>query len=120
MPVFLTLFAVLALFTFITSMPGLSATLRCVQDEHKSFALGLQWIVIRCLGGIPGPIVFGAVVDLSCTLWQSTCEEEQGSCYFYNNMNMSYYIMGLGLACKFLTITFFSLALWLYKPPPKE
>ena len=119
LPVFLALFAVLILVTFMASMPALSATLRCVPEKHKSFALGIQWIIIRCLGTIPAPITFGALIDQSCSLWQSNCEENQGSCYFYNNTNMSYYIMALALVGKVFSLIFFTLALIVYKPPPK-
>ncbi|KAG8131631.1 hypothetical protein E2320_009543 [Naja naja] len=52
----------------------------CVSDRQRSFALGIQWIVVRTLGSIPGPIAFGSMIDKSCLLWQSQCGE-QGSCY---------------------------------------
>ena len=40
--------------------------------------LGIQWIIVEVSVGIPGPIMFGAVLDLSYSMWQSTCEEEKG------------------------------------------
>ncbi|KAL7985647.1 hypothetical protein Chor_004217 [Crotalus horridus] len=91
---------VIILFTFLSSIPALTATLRCVSDRQRSFALGIQWIVVRTLGSIPGPIAFGSMIDKSCLLWQSQCGE-QGSCY----------VMG---SC------FFLLACLLYKAPPPE
>ena len=62
--------------------------LRCVPDSHRSFALGLQWIVIRLLGTIPGPILFGALFDHTCVLWQNHCGRE-GACKSYDNFYMS-------------------------------
>nr|XP_053651830.1 solute carrier organic anion transporter family member 4A1-like [Cherax quadricarinatus] len=61
---------------------------RCVPDSHRSFALGLQWIVVRLLGTIPGPILFGALIDDTCILWQSTCGKG-GACRSYDNFYMS-------------------------------
>lgn len=48
--VFLPAFALVILTTFSTSMPALSATMRCVPERQRSFALGIQWILVRCLG----------------------------------------------------------------------
>ncbi|XP_053309532.1 solute carrier organic anion transporter family member 4A1 [Spea bombifrons] len=105
------------LFTFLGSIPALTATLRCVSDSQRSFALGIQWIVVRTLGGIPGPIAFGSMIDISCLLWQNQ-GGERGSCYIYQNSAMSRYTLTAGLVYKTLALLFFTLALILYKPPP--
>lgn len=110
---------VVILFTFLSSIPALTATLRCVSDRQKSFALGIQWIVVRTLGGIPGPIAFGSMIDKSCLLWQDQCGD-QGSCYVYQNSAMSRYTLITGLVYKVLGTTFFTIACVLYKPPPTE
>jgi hypothetical protein len=60
------------------------------------------------------------MIDLTCLLWQRKCDDNEGSCFFYNNKNMSYNLMGIALAGKFLSILFFSLSLAFYKAPPKE
>ncbi|XP_044154227.1 solute carrier organic anion transporter family member 4A1 isoform X2 [Bufo gargarizans] len=105
------------LFTFLGSIPALTATLRCVSDSQRSFALGIQWILVRTLGGIPGPIAFGSIIDISCLLWQNQ-NGERGSCYMYQNSAMSNYMLIAGLVYKLLGMVFFLLALFLYKPPP--
>ncbi|XP_054701964.1 solute carrier organic anion transporter family member 4A1 isoform X2 [Grus americana] len=110
---------VVILFTFLSSIPAVTATLRCVPDSQRSFALGIQWIVVRTLGGIPGPIAFGSMIDKSCLLWQDQCGE-QGSCYVYQNSAMSRYTFIAGLVYKVLGSTFFIIAFLLYKPPPPE
>ncbi|GCB72409.1 solute carrier organic anion transporter family member 4A1 [Scyliorhinus torazame] len=116
MPLFLVLFFVVIFFTFLGSIPALTATLRCVPDSQRSFALGIQWILVRTLGGIPGPIAFGSVIDISCLLWQDQCGE-RGSCYIYQNSAMSKYLLIAGITYKVLGTLFFFIALWLYKPP---
>ncbi|XP_026777172.3 solute carrier organic anion transporter family member 4A1 [Pangasianodon hypophthalmus] len=119
MPAFLTFFFIIISFTFLCSIPALTATLRCVPDSQRSFGLGIQWIVVRTLGGIPGPIAFGSVIDISCLLWQEQCGE-RGSCYLYQNSAMSQYTLIAGLIYKFLGTVFFMLASVLYKPPPES
>ncbi|XP_063153031.1 solute carrier organic anion transporter family member 4A1 [Candoia aspera] len=110
---------VIILFTFLSSIPALTATLRCVSDRQRSFALGIQWIVVRTLGSIPGPIAFGSMIDKSCLLWQNQCGE-QGSCYVYQNSAMSRYTLIAGLLFKVMGSCFFLLACMLYKPPSPE
>uniref|UniRef100_A0A672ICZ7 Solute carrier organic anion transporter family member n=1 Tax=Salarias fasciatus TaxID=181472 RepID=A0A672ICZ7_SALFA len=119
MPAFLSLLFIVILFTFLCSIPALTATLRCVPDSQRSFGLGIQWIVVRTLGGIPGPIAFGSVIDISCLLWQDQCGE-QGSCYLYHNRAMSQYTLVAGILYKVLGIMFFLVASILYQPPPES
>ena len=37
---------------------------------QRSLSLGLQTILIRGLGTVPGPVVFGFVMDSTCLLWR--------------------------------------------------
>ena len=99
-------------------VPVLSVTLRCVPDEQRSFAVALQWIIVRCLGFIPGPIIFGAVIDKACLFWKESCDDETGACYYYDNANLSNYFLGLSLGCKTIALVFYVLSWMLYKPPP--
>ncbi|XP_023149195.2 solute carrier organic anion transporter family member 4A1-like [Amphiprion ocellaris] len=119
LPVFLTVFFIAISFTFLSSIPALTATLRCVPDSQRSFALGIQWVVVRTLGAIPGPIAFGSMIDISCLLWQDQCGE-QGSCYLYQNSTMSQYILVAGIIYKALGTIFYLAASILYQPPPES
>ncbi|KAI5632854.1 organic anion transporter polypeptide (OATP) family domain-containing protein [Phthorimaea operculella] len=105
------------LFTFIATMPALSATLRCVREDQRSFALGIQWIKVRLLGTIPAPLIFGFLIDLSCTLWEKSCDNSTGACLLYDNINMSRYMLALALVGKLCSVLFFFLAWWFYRPP---
>ncbi|ALC38472.1 Oatp26F [Drosophila busckii] len=109
---------VLMLFTFLATMPALSATLRCVQDEQRSFALGLQFWVVRLLGTIPAPLIFGALIDESCILWQESCDKQAGgACLVYDNFYISRYMWLLALIGKLCSVVFFFGAWWFYVPP---
>ncbi|XP_055964108.1 solute carrier organic anion transporter family member 4A1 [Sorex fumeus] len=112
----LALFA-LIFFTFAGSVPALTATLRCVREQQRSFALGIQWVVVRSLGGVPGPIAFGWVIDRACLLWRPGCGG-RSSCLLYRNAALSRYMLATGLAYKVLGFTLFATACFLYKAPP--
>ncbi|CAG5119222.1 unnamed protein product, partial [Candidula unifasciata] len=111
---FMLCFGFMIVFVFITSMPSLTATLRCVPDHQRSFGLGIQWIVARCLGSIPGPILFGKMFDFACLLWQKRCSGD-GSCFFYDTHKLSLYLLALALAFAIATTLSFLLALIFYK-----
>ncbi|KAI4497175.1 hypothetical protein M0802_007659 [Mischocyttarus mexicanus] len=117
---YLWLFVVLAFcnmfVTFICTMPALSSTLRVVRDDQRSFALGIQWIKVRILGTIPAPMVFGALIDETCILWQENCEG-RGACLVYDNYYMSNYMLALAFIGKAASLLFFFLAWWSYIPP---
>lgn len=90
--VYLWIFVALAFcnmfLTFLCTMPALSSTLRVVRDDQRSFALGIQWLKVRILGTIPAPMVFGALIDDTCILWNETCDG-RGACLVYDNYYMS-------------------------------
>ncbi|XP_067934686.1 solute carrier organic anion transporter family member 4A1-like [Watersipora subatra] len=116
LPVFLLFFFGVTVFTFLASMPALSVTLRSVPENQKSFALGIQWLIIRALGTIPAGPMIGGIIDYSCILWQEECGEN-GSCYAYDNKNMGVYLMCTGLIVKFFSVLFLVLTYVVYKPP---
>ncbi|KAM9367284.1 solute carrier organic anion transporter family member 4C1 [Phaethornis superciliosus] len=118
LPVFLTTFFFAVVFTFMAVTPTTVAILRCVPDKQRTFALGVQSVFLRLLGTIPGPILFGAAIDNSCTLWDINECQTTGVCWVYDNESMAYQLMGISAACKFVTIIFVVIAVWLYKPPP--
>nr|XP_014342404.1 PREDICTED: solute carrier organic anion transporter family member 4C1 isoform X2 [Latimeria chalumnae] len=94
---FLGLFTFAVVFTFMTSTPVTTAILRCVPDKQRSFALGVQWLFVRFLGTIPGPILFGVAIDSSCTLWSVKECGNKGACWTYNNIKMAYVLAAMRL-----------------------
>uniref|UniRef100_A0A0N4ZTM8 Solute carrier organic anion transporter family member n=1 Tax=Parastrongyloides trichosuri TaxID=131310 RepID=A0A0N4ZTM8_PARTI len=83
---FLAFFAPFCLFTFAVGVPLISVVLRTVEYAERSFALGIQWIIVRVVGTIPAPVVFGWIFDVSCTRQHlDPCSGEHGSCMLYQN-----------------------------------
>uniref|UniRef100_A0A8D0CJV0 Solute carrier organic anion transporter family member n=1 Tax=Scleropages formosus TaxID=113540 RepID=A0A8D0CJV0_SCLFO len=69
---FTTYMTVSVLSSFINSLgatPGYMVIIRCIAPELKSLALGIQTLAMRALGGIPAPVYFGALIDLTCLKW---------------------------------------------------
>lgn len=116
---FMPLFGIMIVLVFGVSMPSLTATLRCIPDHQRSFGLGIQWIVARCLGSIPGPIMFGKMFDLACVVWQKRCDGT-GSCFSYNNHDMSVNLMILAIVFCVAAAASFGGALFFYKSKDSE
>ncbi len=83
-------------------------------DEQRTLALGLQSLVFRAFGSIPGPIVFGAIFDSACIFWQYNCGR-QGNCWVYDNASLSE--RAVLLAVMGVTLNFiFSFLSWAFYP----
>ena len=56
-------------------MPNTTAILRSVHEENRSMAIGVEAIIARVIGGIPGPIMFGYFIDKTCMYLNASCGE---------------------------------------------
>lgn len=90
---------------------------RCVADEQRTLALGLQSLIFRAFGSIPGPIVFGVIFDSTCLFWQFDCDR-RGNCWVYDNIALSNRALGLALSGVALNFLFTCLS-WLLYPKSK-
>ncbi|CAL1542188.1 unnamed protein product [Lymnaea stagnalis] len=89
-----------------TQMPLLMVTLRSVRTMERSFALGLQFVVLRLFAYIPSPIFFGNAIDTSCLLWSVKCERN-GSCLLYDIVRFRYNYVGIAAGLKVISMCFF-------------
>ena len=57
---------------------------------------------MKTLGFLPGPILFGHVVDSYCTVWQDTCGV-RGRCFDYDidKLSNAVCVLGISFTCKF-------------------
>nr|CAD7439394.1 unnamed protein product [Timema bartmani] len=74
--------------TILLAMPDVRQRLcenqlRIVLKKDKDFAQGLGLVLYSLLGQIPGPIIFGAVIDSTCLVWDRSCGAK-GNCWLYN------------------------------------
>merc|ERR1719232_283077 len=120
LPVFLASFFMTMLITFLANMPALTATLRCVHPSGRSLALGIQWLLVRLLGTIPGPVAMGKLFDLACQVWREGCDGNTEHCYDYSSDIISINILTLTAICKGLSIAFFLSGVRMYKADQKD
>lgn len=99
--VFLACEFVVLFFTFINGVPATNSILRMVPPQLRSQAMGMNILMLRLIGSIPGPIIGGKLIDLSCVLWQQSCGSN-GSCRLYNKESLMYNWLGIHLIYKFL------------------
>ncbi|KAK3578698.1 hypothetical protein CHS0354_008556 [Potamilus streckersoni] len=83
-------FLFLMMLAVLTSTTPVSiATLRCVDDDIQPMALGMQWMILRLLGSIPGPVLIGTVIDKACLIWRGGSCGSQGFCMLYSHDELS-------------------------------
>ncbi|XP_060078688.1 solute carrier organic anion transporter family member 4A1-like [Ylistrum balloti] len=114
LPVYVVFIVLNMFFSFCMTMPSLTASLRCIPTRQRTFGLGIQWVVAKCLGFIPGPILFGKLIDMACVYWQDDCGDE-GSCILYDNEKLSYHFLAITVVGKALSLLFLLFALLVYK-----
>jgi len=51
-----------------------------------------------------GPLLFGFVIDHSCLLWETKCDDRTGACLYYDTHQMAWLLMAVCVACQVLNI----------------
>lgn len=111
-------FLFLAMFaTFANNVPATQAVLGATSVEHRPMALAVQSVTYRTLGFIPGPIVFGALVDQACRFEEVKClgTEKTGSCWEYDSEDLRASMVTLALTAKALSMIFFGISYYFFR-----
>ncbi|XP_071441837.1 solute carrier organic anion transporter family member 74D [Hetaerina americana] len=64
---------------------------RSVRHEDKAIAQGLSLLLVSLLAFIPGPILFGAIIDNVCLVWDTSCGT-RGNCWLYHKEQFRFYL----------------------------
>ncbi|XP_046729061.1 solute carrier organic anion transporter family member 1C1 isoform X3 [Silurus meridionalis] len=104
-PYFLALSVITSFIISLGGTPGYMLLIRCIKQELKSLALGFHTLTTRTLAGIPAPIYYGAIIDITCLKWGHKKCGGKGACRIYNTT--AYRVAYLGLTLGLRTASFF-------------
>ncbi|GCB69784.1 solute carrier organic anion transporter family member 3A1 isoform X2 [Scyliorhinus torazame] len=99
---FLTFMCVMCVCSLIGAMaqtPAIIILIRAVNPELKSYALGVLFLLLRLLGFIPPPLIFGAGIDSTCLFWTTVCGE-LGACMLYDNVVYRHLYISIAITLK--------------------
>uniref|UniRef100_A0A671VGT7 Solute carrier organic anion transporter family member n=1 Tax=Sparus aurata TaxID=8175 RepID=A0A671VGT7_SPAAU len=123
---FMALLGVTSFIASFSQTPSYMMILRTVPAEDKSFAVGVQYMLFRVLAFMPGPVLYGSVIDTTCILWGKKCSKHT-SCLYYNLDRFRQRFLGLqvvfvcgGLLCFLLTIVVLRRRARLQEPQPES
>ncbi|XP_033370628.1 solute carrier organic anion transporter family member 1C1-like isoform X2 [Parus major] len=123
-PYFLALQTACAFLLAFGGTPTYMIMFRSVSPDLKSFAVGIETLGGRVLGGLPAPIYFGALIDETCLKWGTKSCGGSGSCRVYDTKEFRNVYLGLiaGLrtGCCLLYIVLFVLIMKRFKSDGKE
>lgn len=113
---FVILLFVLVFLLLMLEIPYYHFTLRVVADDQRHLALGIQSAIFRVFGSIPGPLLFGVVIDTACVDWNTECGI-RGNCWVYDNQRLGLNALAFCAPCAIVAFLFFVLAMVVY---PKQ
>ncbi|XP_041126787.1 solute carrier organic anion transporter family member 3A1-like [Polyodon spathula] len=92
---------------------------KAVNPLFKSYALGIQFLLLRVLVFIPMPLVFGAAIDSTCLVWSESCGKRT-TCSVYNNDTYRYLYFSVSVGLKTAAFILMAMTWHCIKSNPKK
>ncbi|CAG5127388.1 unnamed protein product, partial [Candidula unifasciata] len=92
----------------LTLIPQFLLTVRSVEQRDQSLASGTTAFCQTLIGILPSPILFGKMIDMSCSLWSPS-----GNCILYDRDRFRYNYYGVYLGLRFASLGVIGSLLWL-------
>ena len=84
--------------------------LRCIDVEDKSLSMAFNVVFMSLFAMLPAPMVYGAIIDNTCLLWQEECGSTT-NCLLYDTDKLRLALM-LTTAFIMLVGVFFDIGVW--------
>jgi len=84
---------------------------RCVSIKDKSVTQGLILMLVSLFALIPGPILYGRIIDETCIVWTEQCSGRKGNCQLYDQKLFRYYVNLTAFALTSIGV-FFDVLVW--------
>ncbi|XP_061078254.1 solute carrier organic anion transporter family member 3A1 isoform X1 [Conger conger] len=97
--IFLCVICACSMIGAMAQTPSVIILIRTVTPELKSYALGVLFLLLRLLGFIPPPLIFGAGIDSTCLFWSTVCGEK-GACMLYDNVAYRHLYVSIAIVLK--------------------
>lgn len=85
---------------------------RAVEYRDKAFSQGLALTVVSLFALIPGPVIYGRIIDNTCMIWGQKCGH-RGNCQLYDKELFRYYLNITSFGFTAVGV-FFDILVWYY------
>ncbi|XP_054164674.1 solute carrier organic anion transporter family member 74D-like [Oppia nitens] len=72
-------------------------SLRVIDETDKHFAIGIYGALFSLFTSIPGPLIYGAIINSTCLIWKTKCGKT-GNCMVYDTDKFRKRLFGVTLA----------------------
>ena len=110
--VVLGLLGLASLITSSSRVPNFICFLRSVEVRDKAASMSLVMGLLSLFALLPGPIIYGALIDSSCRVWGERCGKRR-NCLVYDTEKLRHNFCGLTAAVLLVGFVF-DLGVWYY------